>query len=118
MTLNNWVYPLVILGSALVAMIAAAGLLPEPAQSLSIFWFLLMCPGLAYVPLFGFGPMILEFVIALGASFGLNTLVTLALVMAGAWSMQTALLIMLGITILGVCLQLARHWPVLRQRLW
>jgi predicted membrane channel-forming protein YqfA (hemolysin III family) len=47
----------------------------------------------------------------------MNTLLTTALMLMNAWSMQSALLIMIGITMLGVLLQLAQHWPSMRRRL-
>lgn len=112
-----WRWPMLILASTAIVVIAAAGLLPLSVQGVAIFWFLLVCPGLAYVPLFRFGSPILEFVIALGVSFALNTMVTLGLVLINAWSMQVSLLIMVGITLLGVCMQLAQRLPALRRRL-
>lgn len=113
----NWVWPALILISAAAAVLAAAGFLPEPIRIAAMFWFLLICPGLAYVPLFDFGPPALELLIALGASFALNTIVTLALVLITAWSMQAALVIMVGIAMVGVLMQLAQQWPAARRRL-
>jgi hypothetical protein len=113
----DWLWPAVILVSTALAILSAAELLPEPIRVAGMFWFLLVCPGLAYVPLFNFGPPAIELLIALGASFAMNTLLTTALMLMNAWSMQSALLIMIGITMLGVLLQLAQHWPAMRRRL-
>jgi hypothetical protein len=117
MTRITWAWLTLVLISTAFALVCATGLLPEPLQTAGLFWFLLICPGLAYVPLFQFGPPAIELLIALAASFALNTLVTLGLMLMGAWSMQTALLIMAGIAMLGVFLQLAQEWPALRRRL-
>jgi hypothetical protein len=113
----NGVWLAMILFLAAVAVLAAAQVLPQPVRVAGMFLFLCVCPGLAYVPVFKFGPPALELLIALGASFAMNTLVATALVLMHAWSMQTALLAMICVTMLGVLLQLALQLPALRRQL-
>lgn len=74
--------------------------------------FLLLGPGLAAVRLLHFGDLATVVTLAVATSLGIETLLTTALIVSGAWSPELALALLVALT-LG--LLLLYHVPLARQ---
>jgi hypothetical protein len=108
MTRFAWIEP-----SVIIVSIAAVGLLTlwypdSPARVLGDFWFLLLCPGLAWVPLLGFADRTMQLALAVGLSIALDTLVATAMLYAGQWSPAGTLWLLIIPSLVGTGLQMAR----------
>lgn len=71
-----------------------------------IFWFMLVCPGMAFVRLLHLDSLIVELTLAISLSITLGTLVAEAMVLARRWSPQAGLVVLAAMTIGGAMLQI------------
>jgi hypothetical protein len=95
----SWLWPVIILLSALAANLAAF-LLPGTVVRLTIeAWFLFVCPGMALVRLFHFKEAAVEWTLALALSFAIDALIAGMLLYTGKWSPVATLV---GVTSLSV----------------
>src|SRR5215217_7121699 len=98
--------PAVVVASlALLAVVVAAGI-GAPLRPMAAVWFLLVCPGLALVPLIGIGDFWDEIALALGVSVALDVVVATGLVYADAWSPALIVGVLAAISLAGAALQL------------
>jgi len=105
---RDWAWPLTILASAAAAGAAMAFAAPgNPVRLVAGFWFLLVCPGMALVRLFGFEEPVAEWTLAVALSLALDTIVAGAMLYAGLWSPSITLLTLIGICVAGAVLQIA-----------
>jgi hypothetical protein len=77
----------------------------QPVRAISVFWFFLICPGLAIVGLLDIRDRLAEAVVAIGLSVALDTGVALVMVLARIWSPDAGLAVLIGISLLGAALQ-------------
>jgi hypothetical protein len=99
-------WPPVILASASGAAFAMAGHVGPPLQPLIAFWFLLVCPGMAFVPLLRLPGGLTALTLALALSIALDTLVAETMVLTRTWSPAGALGVLIGISMVGAVCQL------------
>ncbi len=103
-----WAWPLTILASAAAVASAMAFLAPgNPVRLIVGFWFLLVCPGMAVIRLFGIEDRVTEWTLAAALSLALDTIVAGAMLYAGMWSPQATLLTLIGVCVVGAFLQIA-----------
>jgi hypothetical protein len=78
------------------------------------FWFLLVCPGMAYIRLLRLNQPATELTLAVALSITIDTVVTLGQVLANAWSVRVSVSILIIISFAGVILQMLilPHLPV------
>lgn len=92
-----------------VAAVAAAGAAlagaPEALRVPLVLGFLLIGPGMAFVPLLDLGDPVAELTVALGVSLALDVAVAMAMLYAGAWSPIAGLLVLAAIALTGAALQ-------------
>ncbi len=89
----------VLLASAgAVALVTFAGVLPALRPAV-VVWFVLVCPGAAIVGLVRPPDPWLRLSLILALSIALATLISGLLLYAGAWSPDTALVVLIGITV-------------------
>jgi uncharacterized membrane protein len=99
-------WPLIIVISAVglgVAVIADVG---SPVRPVLSFWFLFVCPGMAYVRLLQLNEPWLELTLAVSLSIALNVTVSLLMLYTNMWTPGRALVILIAFSIVGVVLQL------------
>jgi uncharacterized membrane protein len=99
-------WPLIIVISAVglgFAVIADVGSPVRPALS---FWFLFVCPGMAYVRLLQLNELWLELTLAVSLSIALNVAVSLLMLYTNMWTPRGALVILIALSIVGAVLQL------------
>lgn len=100
-----WFWPFILWLSALSIGVVTIGDLAFPLRPLLALWFLLVCPGMAFVRLLrikeGFG----VWTLAIALSLAIDAIVAGAMLYTGVWSPTLGLLILVGITLVGVGIQ-------------
>jgi hypothetical protein len=101
----SWFWPAVIVLSA-----AGAGLgmlldVNSPLRVAVSFWFLLVCPGMAYVRLLRLRDRLIEFTLAIALSLALDTIVTECMLYAGTLWTYGALSVLGSLSVGGAVLQ-------------
>jgi hypothetical protein len=72
------------------------------------FWFVLVCPGMAFAPLLSIRSATAELAVGVALSAALGTLAATAMVVVAGLTASTALFALQGICLLGCALQVAR----------
>jgi uncharacterized membrane protein len=73
-----------------------------PVRAVIVLWFLLFCPGMAFVQLLQMDKVLDEIVLAVALSLALDLLVAMALLYAGLWYPNLILMIMVVLSQVGV----------------
>jgi hypothetical protein len=94
-----------IITGLLTLLVVLTGILP-PVRLVLVFAFLFLGPGLAFARLLPGEDIVTRITLSIALSLAIDAVVAMILLYAGAWSYQTALLIIVGITLLGSTLQL------------
>jgi hypothetical protein len=79
-----------------------------PIQDMVAFWFLLICPGMAFVRLLGIGDRLTELVVAIALSIALDTAVSEAMVLTKRWLPEWGLFVLICMSAAGAALQIIR----------
>jgi hypothetical protein len=80
-----------------------------PFRALAAFWFLLICPGMAFVPLLRIGDCMTDVPLGIALSIALDAVVAEAMVLTRHWSPEWGLLILICISIAGAALQIITY---------
>ena len=91
--------------AAVAAAVAALAGAPDALRAPLVLGFLLIGPGMAFVPLLDLGDPVAELTVALGVSLALDLAVALAMLYAGAWSPVASLVVLAAIALAGAMLQ-------------
>jgi uncharacterized membrane protein len=105
MTARRNAYAGLVALSALAAATAALADLPAPLRAPLVLTFLLLGPGMAFVPLLGLRDPVAELTLALALSLALDVLVAVTMLYADAWSPVGSLLALAGLALAGAGLQ-------------
>lgn len=100
------IWPGVILGSAVASGLFYFLGLASPFRLMIILWFLLVCPGMAFVRLLKFDETYYEWTLAIALSISLDAIVACLLLYTGLWSIELGLLIVILMSFLGAYLQI------------
>jgi hypothetical protein len=92
--------------SALLAVTSVVAGFGAPLQPLLVGWFLLVCPGMAFVPLLRVGSPLLELALGAAVSIGLGVVVGQVMVFTDMWSPLGGLLALTVVTVGGAAVQL------------
>jgi len=101
-------WPSVIVASAAIVTAATLFHAGAPVRPVAAFWFLLVCPGMAFAPLLPIRDRLIQFGFAVALSIGLDGVVSEAMLYTGAWSYQGQLAVLIGICLVGTTLQIRR----------
>jgi hypothetical protein len=108
MRISHVFWPALILTSAVgVGVVTSAGGLPVLRPVVTL-WFLLVCPGMAFVQLLNLRDMITRWTLAIALSVAIDMVVAEAFLYAGQWSPRDTLLVIAVITIVGADAQAVR----------
>lgn len=115
-------WPLVIVASGLVLVILTILDVSGPVRAVAALWFLLVCTGMAFLPLAGIRlGTPLEFALVPVFSIVLDASIATVLTLVGVLSQTSALLALVGLSVVGCALQLragaAPQVPDPRERL-
>jgi hypothetical protein len=98
-------WPLLIVASSLAVgallIVDAHG----PLRVVAVLWFLLVCTGMAFVPMLGIRPVALEFALGVAVSLVLDTLVATTLTLAGGLSATSGFVALVGLCLVGCAMQ-------------
>lgn len=100
--------PLVVLVLTLAAVIAALDADGSDVNKLAVVLFVLVCPGLALVPLFRLNDVWAEVTLALALSITVSTVLATTLLFAGLWSPAATFIGLAAISLAGAGVQLRR----------
>ena len=103
-----WLWPAIIALSGVATAALAFTESLSPLRAVVALWFLVICPGMAFVQLLRLRDVLVEIAIAVALSLAIDTIVASVMLYAGAWSSPRQLAIVLGITVLGLVLWLIR----------
>ena len=103
---STWLWPIVITVSALSAGLFVFADIQSPLRAPVIWWFLLVCPGMAFVRALRFTDRIAVWSLAIALSLALDAIVAGLMLYAGMWSPPIGLAVLIGLSLIGVVLQL------------
>lgn len=106
MNRSPWIWPVIIFISNVSIVFLAFGEFLPPVRHLISFWFLLVCPGMAYVPLLHIRDGPVEWTLAVALSLALDAIVATLMVYTGNWWTHGGLIVLMAISIGGVALQI------------
>ncbi len=106
MKYSNWLWPALLLVSALATWIAYTLLSDGIVRPFIVLWFFVICPGMALVRLLRLRNLLAEYTLAVATSLTLETLVASIQLYANHWSPTLTLNILVGVCIVGALLQL------------
>ena len=92
-----------------IAAAVAAGGLPTPARAAVVFVFLLVCPGMAFVPLLGVRRWETALALVVATSLVLDTLVAEGMLLAKLWNPAAGLAILGALSLAGAAAQVVRR---------
>ena len=98
--------PILIIGLAAATDVVLAVNAPPPLRAAIILGFLLVGPGLGFVPLLRIRQTSVEITLVLALSLALDTLVAEGMVLAEFWSAGLALAVLIGLSVTGAVVQI------------
>jgi hypothetical protein len=104
-TRSEWLWPTIIAASAAAAALVTFGDLPSPIRPVVALWFLLVCPGMAFVRLVRTEPGVAGWMLAVALSLAIDGLVAGAMVYTGLWSPRWGLVAVIVVSVVGAALQ-------------
>ena len=112
-TKSRWLWPGVILVSAVVAGLVFFQGIASPIRWISTLWFLLVCPGMAFARLLRLESPYYEWTLAIAMSISVDALVASLLIYTGYRSVELGLSILIALSLLGAALQIlgTQHQP-------
>ncbi len=108
----NWLWPIVIILSAVAAALVNFVFTDTAIRPLIVFWFLAVCPGMVLVPFLRLKEPVVEWVLAIALSFAIEALAAGIELYAGKWSPTGTLSILIGLSLGGAIVQLATIHPI------
>jgi uncharacterized membrane protein len=102
--LRSWLWPLVIVLSSIGVSVVVWGDVHSPVRPLLTFWFLCLCPGMAFVRLLDCEQGYIQMTLTIALSLVLDTAVATALLYAHQWSPAHTLELLVGLSLVGVAL--------------
>ena len=105
---RSWGWIAVLTVSSLVVALGFAGDLGAAVRPLAVFWFFLVCPGMAFVRLLNLTGWLPELTLAVALSLALDTVVAEVMAVNGWWSLSAGLLALITLTLIGAALQVGQ----------
>jgi uncharacterized membrane protein len=105
MTRAGWLWPVLIILSALAISIMTFGDSQFVLRPVVALWFLVICPGKALVGVLRISEKLTELTLAVALSLVIDAVVSEALIYVGLWSPKSSLAVIVAITMSGLALQ-------------
>lgn len=102
----SWLWPAIIAGSALAAGALVYSGSASPIRPALVLWFLLICPGMAFVPLLRVAGLATELMLAIALSLALDAIVAIGMLYSRLWSPGWGLAALIGASLAGALAQL------------
>jgi uncharacterized membrane protein len=111
--MNKWGrWPTVLVVSTLLALLVTFINLQSPVRVVITFWFLLICPGMAFVRLLRIEDRLIELTLAVALSLSLDIIVVEGMLFFNRWSAELGLGVIAFACLIGTSLQI---WVVSRR---
>ncbi len=114
MTRDVWLWPAIIIVSALVVVLFSISGVDSPLRAVVAFGFVLICPGMAVVRFLRIEDRTNEIILAVAASMGIGTILSTIMVVTRQWSPEWGLGILVYISVVGALLQVATNRSIMR----
>ena len=101
-------WAIVIMASAIGAGLVTLFNIGSPIRPIISFWFLLTCPGMAFVGLLHIKEQLTELTLAVALSLAIDTIVAETMVLTRNWSPTLGILVLMCVSLGGAGLQLIR----------
>lgn len=111
MNWRRWIWPSVLLLSTLAVCLAAFLDWRSPLRSTLALWFMVVCPGMALVRVFGLRLPVSSWTLAIAFSLVLDSAIGIALLYSGNWSWRSGLIILASITVVSTLIDLLPRQP-------
>lgn len=95
---------IIIVSAVAVGLVLIVDVWP-PLRQLVGGWFLLVCPGMAFVRLLRLSEAITQWTLAIALSLALDAIVAVSMLYAGLWSPQWGLAALIGVSLIGAVIQ-------------
>ncbi|GCF10148.1 acyltransferase [Dictyobacter arantiisoli] len=105
MRFTKVLWPIIIVCSALVAVMAMSVFPGLPARPLFIMWFLFICPGMAFVRFLHLKELLVKLALAMAVSFSIDGIVVGIYLYAGHWSPLAMMLTLAVFSIAAVSIE-------------
>ena len=102
---NRIWWPLVITASGIAVVLVTISSVPPPVRIVVAFWFLLVCPGLAFILLLDIESPFVQITLAIALSIAIGVVVSEAMLLFDVWSPRLGLFILANVSQIGVILQ-------------
>ncbi len=109
---SSW-WSIIIILSAIAMILAVVSGIETPARPLITFWFMLVCPGMAFVRLLRIEERFAELILAIALSIALDTIVAEAMVLNRLWSPKWGLFVLICLSLVGAGLQIIQAFSQL-----
>ena len=96
---------MIITASGIAVVLATISSVPSPVRTVIAFWFLLVCPGMAFILLLDIDSPLVQVTLAIALSMALGTIVSEAMMFVNVWSPRLGLFILANVSLIGVILQ-------------
>lgn len=110
---RSWLWPTVIILSALVAGLTNFVLPDLIGRPIIVMWFLFFCPGMMLIRFFQLKEPITEWTLAIALSLSIDAIVAGLLMYSGHWSPPMTLIIIIGICFIGEITRVA--WATMKR---
>ena len=104
--IRSMAWPIIIIISAIALALAVVGTFASPMRTVLAFWFLLVCPGMAFVRLLHLKDGLAQWTLALALSLALDTIVAEIMVLNRLWSTPGGVFALICLSLIGVYLQI------------
>lgn len=108
-------YPIVLMLSCIGALLVSMLPLFQALRIPVLLWFMLVCPGLAFVQLLRIDQPLIELSLSIALSLAIEMMLALIMLLLGLWHPQQALLALVGITAVGTLIQYYRFNEQIRE---
>ena len=110
---SRWLWATIILVSAVMAAALVVGDVAHPVRPALVLWFVVICPGMAFVRLLAVGDRLVALTLAIALSLAIDTIVAAILLYFDAWQPTWGFIAILVITLCGATIEV--WWPVRRR---
>jgi uncharacterized membrane protein len=108
-------WTIVIALSTVLVVVFAQNDVASPLRPIAALWFLLICPGMAFIQLLNFNDHLYEIVLAIALSLALDLIIASIILYTQQWSPDLILLILVSLTSFGVLCHLIQWWRLQAQ---
>lgn len=102
---SSALWPIILIVSAVAVPIVLVTSVATPVRAAATFWFLLVCPGMAFIPLFEVESPLIQATMAIALSIALCTIVSEAMLFFDVWSPWLGIMILASVIGTGAVLQ-------------